>query len=61
VTGLAFTDELRVTEAKVGIFAASLGAALTGWAMLRRGEPSDVPEVPDEDGPPMTTGAPGVA
>ena len=51
VTGLAFRDEGLVTEAKVGIFAASLGAALIGWVLLRRGQPRDVPEVPDEEPP----------
>lgn len=61
VTGLAFTDELRVMEAKVGIFAASLGAALIGWAMLRREAPCDVPEVPGEDEPPVVKGSPAVA
>jgi NhaA family Na+:H+ antiporter len=62
VTGLAFTDPLRVTEAKVGIFAASVGAALVGWLLLRREAPSDVPEVPeDEPAPVPRATAPTVA
>ena len=51
ITGLAFADEVLVTDAKVGIFAASIGAAVAGWLLLRREEPCDVPEVPDEDEP----------
>ena len=50
ITGLAFGSEALVTDAKVGIFAASLGAALMGALLLRRQAPSDVPEVPEEDG-----------
>jgi NhaA family Na+:H+ antiporter len=53
VTGLAFRDEALVTDAKVGIFAASIGAALVGWMLLRREAPCDVPEVPDEDPVPV--------
>jgi NhaA family Na+:H+ antiporter len=49
VTGLAFTSEALVTDAKVGIFTASLGAALMGALLLRRQAPSNVPEVPDEE------------
>jgi NhaA family Na+:H+ antiporter len=49
VTGLAFRDPALVMEAKVGIFAASLCAALAGWLLLRREAPCDVPEVPDDD------------
>jgi Na+:H+ antiporter, NhaA family len=49
VTGLAFRDAALTTDAKVGIFTASLCAALMGWMLLRRGRPSDVPEVPDDD------------
>jgi NhaA family Na+:H+ antiporter len=48
VTGLAFRDEVRVTDAKVGIFAASLAAAVAGWLLLRREKPCDLPEAPDE-------------
>ncbi|MFL5541772.1 MAG: Na+/H+ antiporter NhaA, partial [Longimicrobiaceae bacterium] len=49
VTGLAFADPLRVTEAKVGIFAASVCAALAGWLLLRGEAPSDIPEVPEDE------------
>ena len=56
VTGLAFGDALRVTEAKVGIFAASFLAALVGWMIIRGEKPSTVGEVPDED-PPVTARA----
>lgn len=51
ITGLAFADAGLVTDAKVGIFTASIGAAVAGWLLLRREEPSDIPEVPDEDEP----------
>lgn len=57
VTGLAFADPLRVTEAKVGIFAASVCAALAGWLLLRREAPSTVPEVPEDDAPQVPRGA----
>jgi len=50
ITGLAFGSEALVTDAKVGIFAASLGAAAMGALLLRKQAPSDVPEVPEEDG-----------
>jgi len=53
VTGLAFRDETLVTEAKVGIFTASVCAALVGWLLLRREVPSDVPEVPDDEAAPV--------
>jgi NhaA family Na+:H+ antiporter len=36
VTNLAFTDERLITSAKIGIFAASIGAALVGWLLIRR-------------------------
>jgi NhaA family Na+:H+ antiporter len=36
ITGVAFGDGARVTEAKLGIFAASLLAAVMGWLLLRR-------------------------
>jgi NhaA family Na+:H+ antiporter len=50
ISGLAFTgDEALVTDAKVGIFAASIGAAVAGWLLLRREKPCDVPEVPDPE------------
>jgi NhaA family Na+:H+ antiporter len=49
VTGLAFADDARVTDAKVGIFAASVAAALAGWLLLRREQPSRAGEVPGED------------
>jgi NhaA family Na+:H+ antiporter len=61
VTGLAFTDEALVTEAKVGIFAASVCAALVGWLLLRREAPCDVPEVPDEAEPVGGEPAPAAA
>ncbi|HET7234022.1 MAG TPA: Na+/H+ antiporter NhaA [Longimicrobium sp.] len=51
ITGLAFRDEALVTDAKVGIFAASAAAAVAGALLLRRQRPCDVPEVPDEDLP----------
>jgi NhaA family Na+:H+ antiporter len=49
ITGLAFTSEALVTDAKVGIFTASIGAAAMGALLMRRQAPSDVPEVPDEE------------
>jgi NhaA family Na+:H+ antiporter len=52
VTGLAFDDQALVTEAKVGIFTASLLAALVGALLLRRQAPCDVPEVPGEEADP---------
>jgi NhaA family Na+:H+ antiporter len=36
ITALAFGDEVLVADAKVGIFAASIGAALVGWLLIRR-------------------------
>ena len=36
VTNLAFTDARLIADAKVGIFAASIAAALVGWLLLRR-------------------------
>jgi hypothetical protein len=51
IAGLAFHDEALVTDAKVGIFTASFGAAVAGWLLLRREKPCDVPEVPEEDEP----------
>jgi NhaA family Na+:H+ antiporter len=48
ITGLAFTEGVMVTDAKVGIFAASMGAAVMGVLLLRKQAPSDIPEVPDE-------------
>jgi NhaA family Na+:H+ antiporter len=53
VTNLAFRDQALVMDAKVGIFAASIGAALVGWLLLRREAPCDVPEVPGEDAAPV--------
>jgi NhaA family Na+:H+ antiporter len=50
ITGLAFGSEALVTDAKVGIFTASIGAAVMGALLMRRQAPSDVPEVPEEDG-----------
>jgi NhaA family Na+:H+ antiporter len=50
ITGLAFGDAMLVTDAKVGIFAGSLCAAVAGWLLLRGERPSDVPEVPEEEG-----------
>ena len=51
ITGLAFRGEVLVTDAKVGIFTASVAAAVAGALLLRRQTPSDVGEVPDEDTP----------
>ncbi|MNY23787.1 Na(+)/H(+) antiporter NhaA [compost metagenome] len=36
VTSLAFTDELYMTQAKVGIFAASIIGGVTGYLLLRK-------------------------
>lgn len=36
VTSLAFTDEVYMTQAKVGIFAASIIGGITGYLMLRK-------------------------
>ena len=36
ITMLAFRDPVLIEEAKLGIFAASIGAALVGWALIRR-------------------------
>ncbi|HEX8903428.1 MAG TPA: Na+/H+ antiporter NhaA, partial [Longimicrobiaceae bacterium] len=52
ITGLAFRDGALVTDAKVGIFTASICAAVAGWLLLRRENPCDLPEVPDEDAQP---------
>ena len=49
VTQLAFDSEALTTEAKVGIFTASVLAATMGALLLRRQEPCEVPEVPEED------------
>lgn len=53
VTELAFTDELLVAEAKIGILAGSVLAALSGWLVFRlAGErggqcaPSGLPTLP---------------
>ncbi|HET7461998.1 MAG TPA: Na+/H+ antiporter NhaA [Longimicrobium sp.] len=51
ITGLAFTGEALVTDAKVGIFTASVAAALIGALLLRRQTPSHVGEVPEEEMP----------
>jgi NhaA family Na+:H+ antiporter len=48
VTGLAFRDDAQVTDAKVGIFAASVVAAIAGWLLLRGEKPSELDEVPEE-------------
>ncbi|HYH80686.1 MAG TPA: Na+/H+ antiporter NhaA, partial [Longimicrobium sp.] len=50
IAGLAFDDAALVADSKVGIFTASVGAALMGAFLLRRQPPSNVPEVPEEDG-----------
>ncbi|HEU0051928.1 MAG TPA: Na+/H+ antiporter NhaA [Longimicrobium sp.] len=39
ITALAFDDPVLVDDAKVGIFAASIGAALVGWLLIRRLRP----------------------
>ncbi|HEX6749271.1 MAG TPA: Na+/H+ antiporter NhaA [Longimicrobium sp.] len=49
ITGLAFSDGALVTDAKVGIFTASILAAAAGALLLRREKPCDLPEVPDEE------------
>jgi len=36
ITELAFTDEILIDEAKIGIFAASIAAAVIGYTILRR-------------------------
>jgi len=51
ITALAFTDERLVNDAKVGIFAASLLAAVIGALLIRRQRPTDVPEVPGDEVP----------
>jgi len=56
ITGLAFGDPTLVTDAKVGIFAASIGAALAGWLLLRRERPRDVAEVPPGEEPAASGG-----
>lgn len=52
ITELAFTDEAIRTEAKVGIIAGSLTAALLGWTIFRlawhRGAQCAPPSAPDE-------------
>lgn len=54
IANLAFGgDEMLVADAKVGIFAASLGAALMGAILLRRLRPTNLPEVPDDASPVM--------
>lgn len=49
VAGLAFTDPAMVDHAKIGIFTASIAAAIMGWLMLRGLKPSAVAEVSAED------------
>jgi NhaA family Na+:H+ antiporter len=56
ITGLAFDDPARITEAKLGTFTASFLAALLGWLLLSRlprGSPPRPVEGRTGRGPPV--------
>jgi NhaA family Na+:H+ antiporter len=36
ITSLAFTEELHLNQAKIGIFAASIIGSLSGYLLLRK-------------------------